>query len=153
MKQHKENKKMSKNRMILVLLAMGLTFFQLACSNKKDIPEAVLWINGTHAVLTKINKGNVNQFGTMASNVISKAMVQKSLADSWGVTTKQELDEMVDSLVIGLHNPRFLDEAEEYGITDMTKNEFEAELSAVSNREAVMYTEINFVDAGARMKS
>jgi hypothetical protein len=73
-------------------------------------------------------------------------MVQKSIADSWGVTSKQDLDEMIDSLTIGRHNPRFLEEAEEYGITEMSRSQFEDELKGVDDRESVIFFQ-NMFDA------
>ena len=126
-------------RITFILLAIGMAFLQAACSGKKDIPDSVLWINGTHAVLTKINNGDVNLFGTMADNAINKAAIRKSLADSWGVTTRQEMDDMIDSLVIGRHNPQFLEKAGEYGITEMSRGEFEKELKTVDDRELVIF--------------
>jgi hypothetical protein len=66
-------------------------------------------------------------------------MVLEALADSWEITTKEDLDSMIDSLSKGRHNPMFLEEAEEYGITIMSKAEFESELKGIDDREVIMY--------------
>ena len=123
----------------LIFLCIFLSLFQISCSNKDELPESLLWINGTHAVLTKANRGDVNRFGTVAHNRKNSEMFKTILEDSWGVTTKKELDDMIDSLTVGRHNPVFLEEAEEYGITEMSREEFEYELRGVNDREVAMY--------------
>jgi hypothetical protein len=124
-------------RWILSLTCLSL--FQTACSNKNDVPESILWINGTHAVLTKVNGYNVNRFGTVARSSSNRTMMRNTLVDSWEITTREDLDQMIDSLIEGRHNPMFLEEAEEYGITIMSRDEFESELKGVDDRETIMY--------------
>jgi hypothetical protein len=121
------------------LLIIFLSLFQAGCSSKVDTPESILWINGTHAVLTKVNRGDINRFGTFAQNSSNKKEFKDILESSWGVTSKQELEDMIDTLAVGRHNVMFLLEAQEYGITDMSRAEFEYELGFVNGRELVMY--------------
>jgi hypothetical protein len=116
-----------------------MSLFQTACSNKESTPDPILWINGTHAVLTKVNRGDVKRFGTTARTSSSKAMFRNSLEQSWEVKTKADLDSMIDTLCEGRHNPRFLEEADEYGITIMSRDEFESEIKGVDDRESAMY--------------
>ena len=122
-----------------VLILVFLSLFQTSCSSNEDTPEPVLWINGTHAILTKVNNGNVNRFGTVARSGSNRTSVKNTLNNSWEVTTKEELDKMIDSLVAGRHNPMFLEEAEKYDIIKMSREEFENELSAVQDRDLIMY--------------
>jgi hypothetical protein len=89
--------------------------------------------------LTKVNGGNVNRFGTVAPSSSNRTIMRNTLLNSWEITTKEELDSMIDSLVMGRHNPQFLEKAEEYGITSMNREQFESELSGVDSREAIMY--------------
>ncbi|MCL2043787.1 MAG: DUF1266 domain-containing protein [Treponema sp.] len=123
----------------IILLFMAISLFLTSCSNREEIPESVFWINGTHAVLTKANGADINRFGTLARNSTNRTRVRNTLDSSWGITTKEDLDYMIDSLVIGRHNQQFLEEAEEYGITRMNREQFETELSNVDSREAIMY--------------
>ena len=62
-----------------------------------------------------------------------------TLDNSWEIKTKEDLDLMIDSLGNGMHNPIFLGEAEEYGITGMSRAVFESELKEVDDREIVMF--------------
>ena len=123
----------------LVLLFLCISLFQTACSNKVETPEPLLWINGTHAVLTESNGGDIYLFGTLKHSSANRAMIRNTLENWWDVTTKQELDDVIDSLAEGRHNPTFLGEAEAYGITDMSREEFEHELRSIDDREIVMY--------------
>ena len=122
-----------------IVLFVCLSLFQISCSGKNDTPDSILWINGTHAVLTKVNKGDVNRFGTVVPDDSNKKMFRDSLADSWDITTKKDLDDMIDSLSKGRHNPRFLEEAKEFGITVMSRAEFESELKGLDDREDIMF--------------
>ena len=111
-----------------------------------DTPPSILWLNGTYAVLTKINRGDVTIFGGVAHNNINKRDIMMALDDSWDVSTKAELDEMIDSLTVGRHNARFLDEIEEYEISYMSKSEFDEALGELDNRLDVMFFQ-NMFDA------
>ena len=123
----------------LIVFIVCLSLFQMSCSKTEDIPESLLWINGTHAILTKVNGADINRFGTMAPSGTNRTRVRNTLENSWDITTKEDLDYMIDSLVIGRHNQQFLEEAEEYGITGMNREQFENELSLVDSREAIMF--------------
>ena len=124
---------------ILILLFMGFSFFNIACSKTEEIPEPLFWINGTHAVLTKVNGADINRFGTLPANSVNRTRVRNTLESFWDITSREDLDYMIDTLAVGRHNPMFLEEAEEYGITSMTREEFESELANVNDREAIMY--------------
>ena len=125
------------NRFILLFLTLSL--FLTSCSNREDIPDSIFWINGTHAVLTKVNNADVNRFGTMAPSNTNRTRVLNTLDNSWDITTREDLDYMIDTLVVGRHNPWFLEHAEAYGITSMSRDEFEFEIRGVQERELVMF--------------
>ncbi|MDR2951973.1 MAG: DUF1266 domain-containing protein [Treponema sp.] len=124
-------------RIIIIFLCLSL--FQAGCSKKEEITEPVLWINGTHAVLTEVNGGDVYRFGTVARGILNRTKIRNTLENSWEIKTKEDLDSMIASLIEGRHNQKFLEEAEDYGITAMSRAEFESELESVSEKEEVMY--------------
>jgi hypothetical protein len=66
-------------------------------------------------------------------------MFKDSLEKSWEVKTKDDLDSMIDTLSEGRHNPKFLEKANEYGISYMSRDEFEPEIKSVDDRETIMY--------------
>ena len=123
----------------LILLFMSLFLILTSCANREDIPDSIFWINGTHAVLTKVNNADINRFGTMAPSNTNRTRVLNTLDNSWDITTREDLDYMIDTLVVGRHNPFFLEQAIAYGITSMTRSEFELEIRAVQERELVMF--------------
>lgn len=135
----------------VIISAIFLSVFLGSCSTKPlnagdDTPLSIQWINGTYAVLTKVNSDDVTVFGGMAHNFLNKQIILASLEEWWGVTTKAEMDEMIDSLAIGRHNPMFLQEAEEYGIIYMSESEFQEALKEVDKRLDVIYFQ-NMFDA------
>jgi len=132
--------------LVFCLAALGGCGISKASTAETDTPEPIQWCNGTYAVLTEINNGDSSLFGGMAHNSINRQTVLNALDESWEVTTKEELDEMIGSLTVGRHNPRFLQEAREYGITSMSASEFKAALEGVENREDVNYFQ-NMFDA------
>ena len=124
----------------LVWVVLAASAILAACSGRNDVPESVLWINGTHAVLTRVNGGDVSRFGTMPANAVNRTMMRTSLEQWWGVTSRQELESVIDSLSRGAqHNQRFMSEAEMYGITAMSRGEFEAALQGVASREDALF--------------
>lgn len=144
-----KSRKAYKKKIFAAILSMlGCLIVLAGCgtSEASNVSEPIQWCNGTYAVLTKLNNGNISIFGGMAHNIVNKQVMLKTLDEAWGVTTKEELDEMIGSLTAGHHNPVFLEEAEEYGITDMTPNEFEAALEGVKSSEAANYFK-NMFDA------
>ncbi|MDR2971576.1 MAG: DUF1266 domain-containing protein [Bacteroidales bacterium] len=112
----------------------------MAYARQTDTPQSLLWINGTHAILTITNNGNVNLFGTMANNAGNRSSIRQALEGSWGITNKQGLDEMINSLTAGRHNPGLLEEANKQGITGMSRAEFESKLARITDRRAAMHS-------------
>jgi hypothetical protein len=107
--------------------------------NNNGTSKEILWVNGTHAVLTKLNRGDVSVFGGFEPSPEIKAEWIDSLDMSWGIDNKEELIYMIDSLTLGRHNPNFLEEAEEYGFTEMTEEEFFEELEHVEDEEDYLF--------------
>ena len=134
---------------VLIILALflgGCGTKPLDDAQPSETTPSVLWLNGTHAVLTKVNYGDVYLFGGMALNNRNRQMTLIALDRWWGVTDKAEMDEMIDLLVNGRHNTAFLEEIEETNIIYMNKSEFDEALKEVTDRLDVIYYQ-NMFDA------
>jgi hypothetical protein len=91
-------------------------------------PEQELWINGTHAVLTVSNGLDVSIYGGAEPSPEMRIEFQCSLNCWWSITGHGELIDTISRLTSGMHNTRFLDDAEYYGITEITEEELIYEL-------------------------
>ena len=88
-----------RKRIPALLCAAALVLSLLAgCSSEKDtqppaeaepeasVPETILWINATHAVLTELNGWDYTKFGGMDATDANKEMMIPFLDEWWGVT-------------------------------------------------------------------
>ena len=122
-----------------------------ATPNVPDVPEPVFknnngiseeqisWLNGTFAILTVANGGDLNTFGGFEPSARLEREWKSTLDAWWGIDNKGELLSVIDELTVGLHNPGFLEEAEYYEITSMTEEEFINELQYIEDEEDILY--------------
>jgi len=105
------------------------------------LPEdPIYWINGTHAVLTKLNKEDITVFG--GGNINSRQeSVRRSLERWWSIQDKEKLDDTISRLTNGMHNPRFLDDIFDMGIQDMSRAEFDYILTFLDDEADIAYAE------------
>lgn len=83
------------------------------------------FINGMTAVLDSVNGANLRETYKMMVDLgaddsqleMLASQARQSLSDSWGIENTQDLLEMADLLISGLHNPDALDFLNEYGGT------------------------------------
>ena len=102
---------------------------EMCASYKETVPESalptetidtVLWINGTHALLTALNGWDYTMYGGMAVNDTSMALEQQMLEEWWSVTDRQTADENLDWL---LNEVEDVTTFEEVGIQDVPAEE------------------------------
>jgi len=98
----------------------------------------VLWINGTHAVLTKLNNGDVSRFGGIRKNAENEKRARSMLEQSWEVTDKQQLLSVISDLSEGLHNKQLLKEADNAGLLEIEREAFEQALSELSEQASIV---------------
>lgn len=104
----------------------------------KEIPQPILWVNGTYAVLGKINMWNPKIFGGFG-DVASKIECKPALKNSWGVKNKQDLDETIQELVEGMHNNSLVSKVYDSEINTLSREEFEEEMKKLDKKEVVTY--------------
>ena len=144
----KNKKKLPKVLTVVIASLLSISLLLGGCGSEPPIEAtpAILWLNGTHAILTVSNDCDVQIFGGMKRSIINTAVELVSLEDWWGITSKAEMDKTIDSLVIGMHNQRFLEEIEDYDINNMSQSEFEEALKDVDYRLDALYFQ-NMFDA------
>lgn len=76
--------------------------------------DTVQWFNASYAILTKINGNDYNVFGGGTPNVVSEAMYQAMLENSWSVTDRESADETLDWILTEGHRVGFVDEGKFY---------------------------------------
>lgn len=116
--------------------------------NNNDVPQdsdasaeenKVLWINGTHAILTLLNGGDVKIFGGFEPSPAIQAEWLHSLEAAWDITDRDDLVYMIDTLTLGRHNPRFIEEVKYYELDDITEEELYNELMFLDDEEEIMF--------------
>jgi predicted small lipoprotein YifL len=108
------------------------------------LDDQILWINGTHAVLTVSNGHDVNLFGGTAPTAQVRADWVATLDAWWGIDSKEELLSVIDDLTAGLHNPRYLEEVLEYGLHEADEEELINELQSYEDEETAFYLMLMF---------
>jgi predicted small lipoprotein YifL len=107
--------------------------------NPDLLDDQILWINGTHAVLTVSNGHDVNLFAGTAPTAQVQADWIATLDAWWGIDSKEELINVINELTAGLHNPRFLEDVREYGLHEVTEEELIHELQSIEDEETAFY--------------
>lgn len=78
-----------------------------------EMTDTILWMNGTHAVLTVLNGCDYTIFGdAYADKELIKAS-QDMLSRQWGITDRESADESLDWLLSKGHRTPFAEEMEE----------------------------------------
>lgn len=111
-----------RKRIPALLCAAALVLSLLAgCSSEKDtqppaeaepeasVPETILWINATHAVLTELNGWDYTKFGGMDATDANKEMMIPFLDEWWGVTDHDSAVENIDWLLTEGHRAEFVE--------------------------------------------
>ncbi len=91
-----------------------------------EVTDTILWMNGTHAVLTSLNGWDYTVFGSMPANDDSMALQQSMLNEWWEVTDRATADETIDWLMSEGHRMDFaemMDMLTEDGLGEMPEGE------------------------------
>ena len=71
------------------------------------LQDTILWINGTHAVLTELNGWDYTVFGGIAPGADSKKLMADMLEEWWDVTDRESAIENMDWLLTEGHRSEF----------------------------------------------
>lgn len=116
-------------------------------AEEPELTDTIKWINGTHAILTKMNGWDYNIYGGTPVNSSSTMIQQQLLNEWWGVTDRQTADENMEWLVTEGHRVSFAEEMsmlEELGIQEVPSEEraaFVYENFDVTEEEATRWAE------------
>lgn len=89
-----------------------------------ETTDTILWMNGTHAVLTMLNGHDYTVFGGRSPDDESVGIEKEMLSRQWGVTDRESADESLDWLLSRGHRTPFAEEMEsltEEGLGDVSK--------------------------------
>lgn len=74
-----------------------------------NVPETILWINATHAVITHLNGWDYTLFGGMEATDANREMMIPFLDEWWGVTDHDSAVENIDWLLTEGHRTEFVE--------------------------------------------
>lgn len=86
-----------------------MSFEELAVSEAEALPDTLRWFNGTYAVITTLNGGDLNLVAGYEPGEMIEELEKQLLDRDWGVTDRASLDETIDWLLTEGHNQEVLD--------------------------------------------
>lgn len=87
----------------------NMSFEELTVSAPDALPDTLRWFNGTYAVITTLNGGDLNLVAGYEPGEMIEELEQQLLDRDWGVTDRESLDETIDWLLTEGHNQEVLD--------------------------------------------
>ncbi len=112
----------------LVLIAVAWSFFQKPKPEGNKASPAILWMNGTYAVLLTLNQRNLNYvFGGVAKKKQTTELAKQNLIKHWGIHDLEEGNAMIAELTSerGLHNALLLKYVDEMQLLGLSRQDFE----------------------------
>lgn len=101
----------------------NLSFEELAVPEIEELSDTLRWFNGTYAVITKLNGGDLNLVAGYEPSDMSQKLEQSLLERDWGVTDRASLDETLDWLLTEGHNEEALYMFTDIGVEGMSREE------------------------------
>ncbi len=104
------------------------------------LSDTLLWFNGTYALITTKNMGNLSLVGGYENNDTTKQMISTALQSSWDVTDKASADETLKWLLEEGHNSDLLKSYADYELDSYTREELieVLEESQITGMDAVI---------------
>ncbi len=93
-----------------------------------EMTDTILWMNGTHAVLTSLNGMEYTMFGGAPADTELIEMDKNMLSRQWGITDRASAEEKWDKLASRGHRGAFVEEMESLkadGLGDVAEEERE----------------------------
>lgn len=123
----------------IVLCIIGLIATFKHANGYKNATNTMLWINGTYAVVSKINNWPMYRFGWYNPNYFFRKKCKKSLEEASGIKTESELYNTVLRLREGMHNNHALEIVISNGMDIISRKEFNENMKKIDSKKTVMY--------------
>lgn len=123
----------------ILLIIFGLYIKSTENRNYKNTPKNILWINGTHSLLTKTNDWDIKIFGGMKKNRKTEAFCKKVLEGSYEITRREELLQTIQELTDGHDNNNVLKVIESDKTFKTSREEFESIMQSKESSNVVTY--------------
>ena len=108
---------------MLASLRENMRFEELALPEAEPLPDTLSWFNGTYAVITALNGGDLNRVAGFEPGEMIRQLEQGILERDWGVTDRATLDETIDWLLTEGHNAGALSLLDDLGAGGMSRDE------------------------------
>ena len=106
---------------MLASIRDNMRFEELELPETEPLPDTLSWFNGTYAVITALNGGDLNRVAGFEPGEMIRQLEQGILERDWGVTDRESLDETIDWLLTEGHNADALSVL--IGLEDMSRDE------------------------------
>lgn len=113
-------------------------------SVSENTSETTRFINGTYAIMTMQNQGDYKLVGGQEKNPSIKQSIKQMLQQWWSVSDLNSGMKQVQELTSenGMHSKEFVNEIKELGIDKMSKQEFDTELSSITDPEQKIHLQL-----------
>lgn len=132
----------------LILFSLLIFFYIIGIMNPSDSTksstETVRFINGTYAVITKLNGCDYNKIGGYEKTKTYVESVNKTLKEWWDITNLNKGMKTINQLTSdkGMHNEAFLEEVKNYGIDKMSQTDFHQNLAKITDPKQVIHLKL-----------
>lgn len=109
----------------IILCIIGLMARIKQNRGLQDATDFMLWINGTYAVLSRMNNWPIYRFGWYKPNHHFKKICKEDLKSWWGIETVGDLNGTIQRLTSGMHNNHLLEIVKTNEFDMMNRDEFE----------------------------
>lgn len=125
---------------IVILLLSFLIFTGCGKEKEKATDETIRWINGTYAVFTVTNKGDIEKVGGFDKTDKITQSTREMLSEWWGVNNREDADAALSWLLNNGHKQDFLKTYYNYEIQNYNRDSLNEALKNASKEDKVYFT-------------
>lgn len=120
----------------ILILLIGIT----GCGKEKQSSDTILWINGTYAMLTAVNHGDIQKAGGYEKTADNTKVIKKLLVDWWGINNRNDADNTLNWLLEEGHRHEFLAAFGEYKLQNYNRESFNKIITTVPKSDRPYFT-------------
>ncbi|WP_276378516.1 DUF1266 domain-containing protein [Flavobacterium sp. H4147] len=130
-------KKMKPFFYLSTTLLLAISFLVSSCGKGNTSSETIQFINGTYAIMTLQNQGDYNLVGGQPKDASTQEGIKEMLQNWWKISDLKSGMAQVAELTSekGMDSKDFISEVKELGIDKMSKEEFNSQLSKLTDPE------------------